>query len=98
MPLSRLQWRILSTTPEGFAGDRSRSLEHAPKGKKVEVVQIEDNRDSRRQLARLGIQPGSILCVRQSAPLGGPLLVETQGAVLALGRTLSRKIQVRLVP
>ncbi|MCL6481342.1 MAG: ferrous iron transport protein A [Firmicutes bacterium] len=98
MPLSRLQWRILSATPEGFAGDCNRSLDHVPKGKKVEVVQIEGSRDTRRQLAQLGIQPGSILCVRQSAPLGGPLLVETQGAVLALGRTLSRKIQVRLLP
>ncbi len=97
MPLARLPWRVLSATPEGFSGDRSHSLDQVPKGKKVEVVQIESSRDIRRQLAQLGIQPGSILGVRQSAPLGGPLLVETQGAVLALGRVLSRKIQVRLL-
>ncbi|MCL6565599.1 MAG: ferrous iron transport protein A [Acidobacteriia bacterium] len=98
MLLDRLKGRVFSVTSEDSFGEDSRSLDHAPKGKQVEVVQIEENRDTRRQLAQLGIQPGTVLCVRQSAPLGGPLLIETQGAVLALGRALSRKIQVRLLP
>lgn len=98
MHLSRLKWRVFSVTSEDSVGGVSRSLDQAPKGKQVEVVQIEGNRDNRRQLAQMGIQPGTVLCVRQSAPLGGPLLIEAQGAVLALGRALSRKIQVRLLP
>ncbi len=98
MLLARLKWRVLLTTSKDSVGEGSRSLDLAPKGKQVEVVQIEENRDTRRQLAQLGILPGTVLCVRQSAPLGGPLLIEAQGAVLALGRALSRKIQVRLLP
>lgn len=46
------------------------------------------------QLARQGLRSGDIVLVKNRAPLGGPVLVEVQGAVIALGRALARKIMV----
>ncbi len=47
------------------------------------------------QLARQGLRSGDIVVVKNRAPLGGPVLVEVQGAVIALGRALARKIMVK---
>jgi Fe2+ transport system protein FeoA len=63
----------------------------------VEVVEIVGGEAVQRQLSRQGIRAGATLEVRESAPMGGPVLVETRGSTLALGRGLARKVIVRVV-
>lgn len=46
------------------------------------------------RLARLGIVPGAEVVVVSRAPVGGPVLVEVNGARVALGRGVARKVVV----
>ncbi len=50
-------------------------------------------RGVRLRLATLGIRPGALLRILVRGP-GGPLLVETEGGRVALGRGLARRILV----
>jgi ferrous iron transport protein A len=68
-----------------------------PTSQHAEVVTVEGGRGARRHLAQLGIQPGGVLLVVRSAPMGGPILVEVRGSTVAVGRGLACKIRVRLL-
>jgi ferrous iron transport protein A len=57
-----------------------------------------DGRAVTRQLAQLGIRTGKIVKVRRLAPMGGPILVESGGTTVAVGRGMARKVTVRLLP
>ena len=57
-----------------------------------------DGRGVTRQLAQLGIRAGKIVKVRRLAPMGGPVLVESGGTTVAVGRGMARKVTVRLLP
>lgn len=46
------------------------------------------------RLARLGIVPGAEVEVISRAPVGGPVLVQVNGARVALGRGVARKVVV----
>jgi len=46
------------------------------------------------RLSRLGIVPGVEVKVVSRAPVGGPVLVEVNGARVALGRGVARKVVV----
>jgi ferrous iron transport protein A len=73
------------------------SLDQAKSGERVRVLQIVAGRTATRQLAQLGIQTGATLTVQRSAPLGGPILVESAGSSVAIGRGLASKVSVRIV-
>ncbi len=47
------------------------------------------------RLSRMGIVPGAEVKVVSKAPVGGPILVEVNGAQVALGRGVARKVVVR---
>ncbi len=47
------------------------------------------------RLSRLGIVPGAEVTVVSRAPVGGPVLVEVNGARVALGRGVARKVVVK---
>lgn len=65
---------------------------------RVEVVEVSGGRGARQMMAQLDIHLGQVLRVKRSAPLGGPILVESTAGVVALGRGLARKVQVRVLP
>ncbi len=64
-------------------------------GGRVRVVTVPDRVS--RQLIPQGVRPGEFLTVRNRAPIGGAILVEAKGAMIALGRALARKIMVKVV-
>ncbi len=70
-------------------------LETLPPGHKARVVRIEGGRGLVTRLSRLGIVPGAEVTVVSRAPVGGPVLVEVNGARVALGRGVARKVVVR---
>lgn len=74
------------------------SLDHVADAMRAEVVKVDGGREVIRRLAQLGIYLGTVLQVKQSAPLGGPILIEAGGTTVAVGRALARKIQVRPLP
>ncbi|MGY4706505.1 FeoA family protein [Candidatus Bipolaricaulota sp. J31] len=69
-------------------------LETLPPGRKARVTRIEGGRGLAGRLARLGIVPGAEVEVISRAPVGGPVLIEVDGARVALGRGVARKVVV----
>ena len=76
---------------------RTDSLYQAASGERVEVLQIVAGQSASRQLAQLGIRAGAKLAIQRRAPLGGPVLVESAGSTVAIGRGLARKVSVKIL-
>ena len=72
-------------------------LDRAPAASRVRVLEIAGGHGATRMLAQLDIRVGKTLRVHRSAPLGGPVLVETSGSTVAVGRSLARKVIVRVI-
>ena len=64
-------------------------------GQSVKVLETAAGQAATLQLAQLGIRAGATLMVRRSAPMGGPLLVESSGSTVAIGRGMARKVLVQ---
>jgi Fe2+ transport system protein FeoA len=79
--------------PEEGKKRKPANLYAARSGSRVQVVSVAE--PAAGQLARQGLRSGDVVMVRNRAPLGGPILVEVRGAVIALGRALARKVTVR---
>lgn len=73
------------------------SLDSLPKATRAEVVELPLGRGALQRLAELGIFVGSILRIERSAPLGGPVMVNVRGTLVALGRGLAHRVQVRVL-
>ena len=71
------------------------TLDRIKAGQEVKVVQIVAGQSATRQLAQLGIRAGNTLRVRRSAPMGGPVLVDSGGSMVAIGRGMARKVSVQ---
>ncbi|MBI4167194.1 MAG: ferrous iron transport protein A [Acidobacteria bacterium] len=52
----------------------------------------------RRNLNQLGLHVGDEISVVRKAPFGGPLVVDTRGHRVAIGRRLAEKIGVEVLP
>lgn len=74
------------------------SLDRVRRPCRVEVLQITGGRQVLRTLASLSIRPGDILQVRRAAPFAGPILIESAGTKVAVGRGMAQKILVRMLP
>ena len=61
------------------------------------MVLIVAGHSAARQLAQLGIRAGTTLKVHRSAPMGGPVLVESGSSMVAIGRGMARKVSVQIV-
>ena len=72
-------------------------LDCLAQGSSAEVVELACGASALRRLGELGIVEGAILRVRRRAPFGGPVLVEVDGSVVALGRGLARRVIVRML-
>ena len=70
-------------------------LSAAASGSRVRVLAIPER--ICRQLLPQGVRPGEFLIIKNRAPIGGAILVDANGATIALGRSLARKIMVRVV-
>ncbi|HVB28382.1 MAG TPA: FeoA family protein [Terriglobia bacterium] len=71
------------------------TLDKVRAGQSVKVVETAAGQAATLQLAQLGIRAGATLVVRRSAPLGGPILVESSGSTVAIGRGMARKVLVQ---
>jgi ferrous iron transport protein A len=79
-------------------GESSTStLDRIRAGQEVKVVQIVAGQSATRQLAQFGISAGTTLKVRRSAPMGGPVLVDCGGSMVAVGRGMARKVSVEIL-
>ncbi len=70
------------------------TLERAVAGRRLRVSSIGGGQQVRSRLAALGVRPGVVLQVVVKGPLGGPILVEVDGARLASGRRMARQVLV----
>lgn len=70
------------------------TLDRIKAGREVKVVQIAAGQSATRQLAQFGICAGTTLKVRRSAPMGGPVLIDSGGSMVAIGRGMARKVRV----
>lgn len=72
------------------------TLDRAPRSEWVEVVDLPRGRGASRHLRQMGIFVNERLRVLRTAPLGGPVLIEAGGTMVAIGRSLASRIKVRL--
>ncbi len=71
------------------------TLDKIRAGQSVKVTEIVAGSAASLQLSQLGIRAGATLTVRRSAPLGGPVMVESDGGLVAIGRGMARKVHVQ---
>jgi DtxR family Mn-dependent transcriptional regulator len=53
---------------------------------------------ARRNLNQMGLHVGDVVSILHRAPLGGPLVIESRGSRVAVGRQMAEKIQVEVIP
>ena len=73
------------------------NLYDATRQSDLKVLLISGDYDIRHSLNELGIHPGDRIRVLRRAPFGGPLLIETRGAQVAIGRQLAERIRVEVL-
>jgi DtxR family transcriptional regulator, Mn-dependent transcriptional regulator len=83
-------------TPElALAADRTRALAQLAAGDVATFSRVSDSDpEMLRYLAKRGIRPGARLQVTDVQPFGGPVFVEVDGHVHALGGELAAKMRV----
>jgi ferrous iron transport protein A len=64
----------------------------------LRVLLITGGWEVRRSFNQMGIQPGDRVRILRRAPFGGPLMIENQGAKVAVGKQLAEKIRVEVLP
>jgi ferrous iron transport protein A len=60
----------------------------------VRITGFEGGSGVEHKFRQLGLVPGDIVCIVRQAPLGGPLMVDIEGRVFAIGRGIASKITV----
>jgi len=69
-------------------------LTNAESGKWLRVVKIYGGKGVAHKLRQLGLMPGDCTRVIRHAPLGGPLMIDVGGRVIAVGRGVASHIEV----
>jgi ferrous iron transport protein A len=64
----------------------------------LRILSITGGWDVRRSFNQIGIQPGDRVRVLRHAPFGGPLVLDTHGTQVAVGKQLAEKIRVEVLP
>ncbi len=68
-----------------------------PVGVKAQVMSLRGGFGLQRHLSSLGITPGKIVQKITTQPMGGPIMIEVQGARIAIGRRMAGRVIVRRV-
>lgn len=90
---------MLDTEPQrNDAKEKGVTLDCVPAESRVEVLEVGGGQGAKRHLAQLGIRVGETVVVQRVGPMGGPILVESRGSSVAVGRALARKVLVRVAP
>ena len=66
-----------------------------PAGRRAEVIELRGGWGMQRHLSSLGIRPGKVLRKITSQPMGGPIMVEVEGARVAIGRGMAVRIIIK---
>lgn len=73
------------------------SLYEARSHSSLRVLLISGNWEERRSFNQLGLFEGSKVRVLQTAPFGGPMLIESKGTSVAIGKQLAEMIGVEVL-
>jgi ferrous iron transport protein A len=68
-----------------------------PVGARAQVMSLRGGFGLQRHLASLGIVPGKIVQKITTQPIGGPIMLEVEGARIAIGRRMAGRVVVRRV-
>jgi ferrous iron transport protein A len=71
------------------------TLVNLPVGRKAKVIELQGGWGMQRHLSSLGVRPGKIVRKITSQPMGGPIMVEIEGARVAIGRGMAARIIIR---
>ncbi|MEA2008522.1 MAG: FeoA family protein [Chloroflexota bacterium] len=72
-------------------------LADAKCGQSVRIVSYTGGQGVVSKLRQLSLMPGDCVQVVKKAPLHGPVLIESQGRSVALGRGIAARVQVEVV-
>ncbi len=64
----------------------------------LRILLITGGWDVRRSFNQMGIHPGDRVRVLRRAPFGGPLVIDSRGTHVAVGKQLAEKIRVEVLP
>lgn len=73
------------------------TLLNLPVGARAQVMSLRGGFGLQRHLASLGIVPGKIVQKITIQPMGGPIMLEVEGARIAIGRGMAGRVMVRRV-
>ncbi len=75
-----------------------KTLDSVRPGQKAKVVEVKGGWGMRQRLCELGIFPDQIIIIANASLWKGPVLVQTNGNEVALGRGVARKVIVEVTP
>ena len=78
--------------------DPPQNLYEAGEHANLRILLISGGWEIRRSFNQMGIHAGDQVRVLCRAPFGGPLVIENQGARVAVGKQLAEKIKVEVLP
>jgi ferrous iron transport protein A len=74
--------------------DTNMTLAEVDQDQTAKIVMIGGGSNMRQQLRELGLYPGDIVRVLRRAAFQGPLLIESRGTQIAIGRAIAERVQV----
>lgn len=84
--------------PKTAKSDTFPNLYQVHDHKSLKIIVIAGSWDVRRSLNQLGLHAGDCVQVVCRAPFGGPLVIDSHGAHVAVGKQLAEQVQVELLP
>jgi ferrous iron transport protein A len=73
------------------------TLYQAQANSTLKVLAITGGWGARRNLNEVGVHVGDTVRIVRRAPFGGPLIIQSHGAEVAIGRQLAEKVKVELI-
>ena len=73
------------------------NLYEADDDAELRILLITGGWEVRRSFNQMGIQPGDRVRILRRAPFGGPLMIDSQGTRVAVGKQLAEQIHVEVV-
>ena len=70
------------------------TLDKIAPNQSVKVTHIDGGFKIRQRLHQIGIHVGDVIHIKRSFTMGGPILVSTLSADIAIGRGMARKITI----